>query len=210
MRARGFTLVEVLVALVIVAAGAAAVLSSLNAAAVSTTYLRDKTFAGWIAENRIAELRLQTTPPQNGRAEGDLDYAGQRWRWRQEITNAQIPGVRRIDVSVRPVVPGMPPATAAGSGAGGGAAVDEGWTVTLSGVLGGSLAGPGGPIDWDGQPGTAPGGGAQPGGASPGDAGGSGGAAGQGRGAGGGAPGNAGASLPADASPGSGIQVGSP
>ena len=102
MRARGFTLVEVLVALVIVAAGAAVVLSSLNTAVNSTVYLRDKTFAQWVAENRIAETRLATTPPANGTTEGEVDFAGQRWRWRQKIENAQVPGLRRIDVSVRP------------------------------------------------------------------------------------------------------------
>ncbi len=84
---RGFTLVEVLVALVIVAAGASAVLASLNSAATSTVYLRDKTFAQWIAGNRMAETRLASTVPRNGTTDGDLDYAGQRWQWRQQVTD---------------------------------------------------------------------------------------------------------------------------
>jgi len=160
VRARGFTLVEVLVALVIVAAGAAAVLSSLNSAAMSTIYLRDKTFAGWIADNRIAETRLQTTPPQNGTTEGELDYAGQRWRWRQQIGDAQVPGLRRIDVSVRPVVPGeareaQAPATSPADGAPPGD-----WTITSSAVLGRDLAQPGmAPFDWEPPPTPGPGGG---------------------------------------------------
>jgi type II secretion system protein I len=175
------------------------VLSSLNTAAVSTTYLRDKTFAGWIAENRIAELRLQTTPPQNGRAEGDIDYAGQRWRWRQEIANAEIPGIRRIDVSVRPVVPGAPPASGAG------ATAEQGWTVTLSGVLAGSLAGPGAPIDWDGQPVNPPGNGGAAGGAN-----GSGGASGGAGGNGGNTGGGEGAGRQSDPPVGRGGPGGSP
>ena len=178
MRARGFTLVEVLVALVIVAAGAAVVLSSLNTAVNSTVYLRDKTFAQWVAENRIAETRLATTPPSNGTTEGEVDFAGQRWRWRQKIENAQVPGLRRIDVSVRPSTPGAPPAAPAGDAKDGGD-----WTVTLAGVLGRDLAGPGATIDWDGQPAPGPGGGggagrnggggAAGGGATPGGGGGS-------------------------------------
>jgi general secretion pathway protein I len=157
VRARGFTLVEVLVALVIVAAGAAAVLSSLNTAAASSVYLREKTFAQWIAANRIAETRLLTNPPQNGTSEGELDYAGQRWRWRQQITDAAMPGLRRIDVSVRPAVPGAPPTTTSAT------AADDGgnWTLTLSGVLARDLAAPGTSVDWEPAaqppPGSGPG-----------------------------------------------------
>lgn len=146
---RGFTLIEVLVALVIVAAGAAAVLSALNGAAASTSYLRDKTFAQWIAANRIAELRVARTVPRNGTDDGELDYAGRRWAWRQEITDADLPGLRRIDVSVRPV----------GPDAGG----DEDWTVTLSGVLGTDLAlSTGAEPDWEPAPDGAPPGGPPP------------------------------------------------
>lgn len=145
--ARGFTLVEVLVALVIVAAGAAAVLSALNGAASSTTYLRDKTFAQWIAANRIAELRLARAQPRDGTDDGELDYAGQRWIWRQEIADADIPGLRRVDVSVRPAT------SAATDGNGEG----EAWTVTLSGVLGRDLALPtGAEPEWEPQPEASP------------------------------------------------------
>jgi len=147
LKARGFTLVEVLVALVIVAAGASAVLSSLNSAASSTVYLRDKTFAQWIAGNRITETRLATTPAQNGKTEGELDYAGRRWKWRQQISDGEIPGLRRIDVSVRPVIPGAPAAAA------------DDWTLTLSGVLGRDIAPPGSTLDWEPAP-VNPGGGA--------------------------------------------------
>jgi general secretion pathway protein I len=131
------------VALVIVAAGAAAVLSALNGAASSTTYLRDKTFAQWIAANRIAELRLARTPPRDGADDGELDYAGRRWAWRQEIADADIPGLRRIDVSVRPAESAV--------------ADGEAWTVTLSGVLGRDLALPtGAEPDWEPQPDAPP------------------------------------------------------
>jgi general secretion pathway protein I len=152
LKARGFTLVEVLVALVIVAAGASALLSALNSAASSTVYLRDKTFAQWIAGNRIAETRLATTPAPTGKTEGEIDYAGRRWKWRQQVTQGELPGLTRIDVSVRPVVPGAPTASTA-------AAADEDWTLTLSGVLGRDVAPPGGAIEWEPAP-TGPGAGA--------------------------------------------------
>jgi general secretion pathway protein I len=142
LRRRGFTLVEVLVALVIVAAGSAAVLSALTTAAASTTYLREKTFAQWIAGNRIAEARVALAPPQDGDTEGDLEFAGQRWQWRQEIKQGEIPGLRRIDVRVRP--------------AGSTAAADQ-WTASLSGVLGRDIApATGAEPDWDPAPSGGP------------------------------------------------------
>ena len=55
---RGFTLIEVLVALAIVAIGMAAVLGTLTSSANTVVYLRDKTFANWVALNQIAQLRL--------------------------------------------------------------------------------------------------------------------------------------------------------
>ena len=54
----GFTLVEVLVALVVVALGLAALMVAVQGAARTSGYLRDKTLAQWIALNRLAEVRL--------------------------------------------------------------------------------------------------------------------------------------------------------
>jgi general secretion pathway protein I len=153
MTARGFTLVEVLVALVIVAAGAAAVLGALNTAAGSTTYLREKMYAQWIADNHLVETRLATTPPQNGKTTGELDYAGLHWQWRQTIEDSQLPGVRRVDVDVRPLPAGTPAAAAA---------VDDktDWTFSVSGAIGRDLApASGDQPDW--EPATPQGGAAK-------------------------------------------------
>ncbi len=157
----GFTLIEVLVALVIVAVGVAALLSALNSAANSTAWLRDKAFAQWIAANRIAETRLATNAPSTGKSEGEIEYAGQRWQWRQDITATQFPSLRRIDVRVRPM--SAAPATAP-SAAPAGAEDDGGdWTIVLSGSIGSSVAfATGADPDW--EP-VAPGGG--PGGSNP-------------------------------------------
>lgn len=100
-RPGGFTLIEVLVALAIVAIGMAAVLGALGSAADTASYLRDKTFAQWIALNQLAQARLQSQPPTIGASDGELDYAGRHWRWRQEISDGGFPGILRIDVSVQ-------------------------------------------------------------------------------------------------------------
>jgi general secretion pathway protein I len=162
--ARGFTLVEVLVALVLVGTAVAALLTALNSAANSTLFLREKSFAHWIATNRIIETRLATNPPADGVSVGEVEFGGQRWQWRQTIARAGFPGVRRVDVSVRPMT--MAAAAAASAEAEGGD-----WTITVAGILGSSVAlANGAEPDWEPVPANAPGsgtGGAQGGAGTP-------------------------------------------
>jgi general secretion pathway protein I len=124
----GFTLIEVLVALAIVAIGMAAVLGTLTSSASTVVYMRDKTLANWVAHNHIAEVRLQPQMPQLGNTEGDVDFAGQKWHWRQETVATAVQGMVRMDVHVRPAD----------------VKADEtrGWYVTLSGIMGDAVAAP--------------------------------------------------------------------
>jgi general secretion pathway protein I len=137
-RAGGFTLIEVLVALAIVAVGMAAVMRTLASSADTVFYLRDKTFAQWVALNQVANLRVTGQTPGVGNTEGDTDYAGRKWHWRQEVTALDIPGAERIDVRVRP-------AEVKGD-------ADSGWYTTVSGVWGDAVAAPRGDTpDWGSQ-----------------------------------------------------------
>lgn len=102
-RAGGFTLIEVMVALVIVALGMSALLEALSVSAGNISALRDKTVAEWIAMNKIADARLALNAPAIGTTEGDIaDCAHGTWHWRQDISAvAAIPGLVNITVSVR-------------------------------------------------------------------------------------------------------------
>src|SRR5689334_20258515 len=77
---RGFTLVEVLVALAIVAFGMSALFTTVNQAVRTTSYLREKTLAQWIALNRIVEVRISGQKPADDKTEGEVEYAEQTWR----------------------------------------------------------------------------------------------------------------------------------
>jgi general secretion pathway protein I len=123
---RGFTLIEVLVALAIVAIGMAAVLESLTSSANTTMYLQDKTFAGWVALNRIETVRLSGTVPQAGTSNDNISFAGQSWEWQQKVTTTQIPGMVEIEVDVKP----------ADSTAGD----DKGWYASATGFMGSAIA----------------------------------------------------------------------
>ena len=102
MRRNGFTLIEVLVALAIVTIGMAAVLEALTSSANAAVYLRNKTFAEWIALDQVERVRLSGVFPGTGTSTGHIHFANRRWHWRQKIKQTRVPGVERIVVDVRP------------------------------------------------------------------------------------------------------------
>lgn len=111
-RAQGFTLIEVIVALFVVALGMGALLATLTSSADSISHLRNKAFAQWIALNRIGEIRLSAARPQVGDSEGEIQYAGSAWRWRQQVSDQGVGGLLRIEVSVAPALAGSGDSTA--------------------------------------------------------------------------------------------------
>ncbi len=98
--ARAFTLLEVLVALAIFAVVAASVLSATARSLKTAARLEDKTFASWIADNRLQQIQLTESAPDEGREQGEETYAGRRWLWQAEVQNTSEPEMRRVTVRV--------------------------------------------------------------------------------------------------------------
>lgn len=96
----GFTLVEVLVAVAILAIGLAALFGQISQSVFTAGYLRDSTLAQWIAVDRITELRLENRFPDIDETDGEIDMASQSWRYTLIISETLWPDLRRIDVSV--------------------------------------------------------------------------------------------------------------
>jgi general secretion pathway protein I len=99
-RARGFTLVEVLVALVIVAVGLGALMVAVNGTARTSGYLRDKTIAQWIALNRLSEVRLIVSKFGQNTDTGELDFANRKWHYDTRYFNTSIGTMQRVVVRV--------------------------------------------------------------------------------------------------------------
>jgi general secretion pathway protein I len=133
--AGGFTLVEVLIALAIIAFGLIAVFGQLNQSALAAARLRDKTFAHWIAMNLITEKRLSGQFPADGTESDEIEMANARWRYEIRFTATSVEDLRRADVTVAFAdTPDRPLATASGffmeTPGGPGAAVPAaGWPV---------------------------------------------------------------------------------
>ncbi len=95
----GFTLLEVLIALAVLAVLMAGLLKIAAANATNLWYLENKTLAATVAANHAAELRLQTQRPEV--ADGVDDMAGRRWHWRMSrAALAPIDGVQRYQIEV--------------------------------------------------------------------------------------------------------------
>lgn len=101
---RGFTLIEVLVALVVVVFGIGAVLAALTSSANNISDLRVRSVAQWIAMNQVASLRLTSLKaPSTSTTSFDIKGFGKgNWRVQQIVQPyPQLPGVMTITVRVR-------------------------------------------------------------------------------------------------------------
>lgn len=137
----GFTLIEVLAALVIVALGMLGVIEAVSQQARNGAYLREKTVAHWIAMNVVTEQRLQPAPPPVADSSDEVEFAGQRWRWSMRVTQTEVQSLRRMDVSVRPAD-----------------SRDDAVLASVTGFYGTAVgAAGGGTIAWKGAGGGAPG-----------------------------------------------------
>jgi len=99
-RFAGFTLIETLVALVIVALGMTAVYMQLGQFASNAIYLRNKTLASWIGSNTVTELSIQPDWPPIGIDETEVEFADRLWSLTIRISETEVDNLRRADVDV--------------------------------------------------------------------------------------------------------------
>lgn len=97
---RGFTLVEILVALAIVAVALAAGMRALAQGADNASALKARTLALWVAQNQLAAAQIAVPWPALGATEGAAEQAGTRFVWRAAIGTTPNPAFRRIEITV--------------------------------------------------------------------------------------------------------------
>ena len=99
-RRRGFTLIEILVALAIVAVALTAGMRALAQSADSATALKARTLGLWVAQNGLAAAQVATPWPAAGSYQGKAVQAGASFLWREVITTTPNPAFRKIEITV--------------------------------------------------------------------------------------------------------------
>ena len=139
---RGFTLIEVAVALLVISMGMLAAIEAVSDTASKSARAREKTLAHWVAMNRLTEMRLEASPPRVAKSSDEVEMGGRRWKWTAEVQPTALESMRRIDVSVRPAETDEEYSTASVTGFYGAAIAPPGTTVvTWTGMQGGGAGG---------------------------------------------------------------------
>ena len=100
MKQHGFTLIEVLVALVIVAISLAAGVKAAGALTNNAARLQSVTSAQWCAENQLTELRLSHQFPAIGDSEFTCEQLGETFRGQLVVRSTPNPNFRRVDATM--------------------------------------------------------------------------------------------------------------
>ena len=99
---KGFTLLEVIVALAVIAFALAAGASAVTSSARNASGLQQRTYAHWVAMNKMAELQVAKQWPSIRTTKGSALMARHEWFWSVKISKTPNPVIRRVDVMVRP------------------------------------------------------------------------------------------------------------
>ena len=107
---KGFTLVEVMVALAIVAMALPALIMLVLTQIDGAAHIRNKTYAMWIAENELTRLNLLNNNKERfptfklpEKDSGKTEMMGLEWQWQFETTKAEeipVEGVLKLDIDV--------------------------------------------------------------------------------------------------------------
>ena len=99
---KAFTLLEVLVALAVLTMGIGTVIKVSGSQALQLAYLKDKTMALWVANNKANEVQLDEWP-NTGISSGHEFMANQEWGWKLKVSNTSDKDLRRLDITVNRV-----------------------------------------------------------------------------------------------------------
>ena len=97
---KGFTLIEVMVALLVIAVALGGAVKVMGRSSHNASLLAQKTFAQWIGLNQLTKVTLEGKWLKTGESKGDVKMAHQNWKWVQNVIKTEIDDVNRLEVSV--------------------------------------------------------------------------------------------------------------
>jgi general secretion pathway protein I len=100
-RQRGFTLLEIMVALAVIGIGLAAVMSAISTTVNNAAGLQERTFAQWVAMNKLADMQINHEWPGPRSYDGSSVMAEHEWFWDMEVKETEDKTIRRVEIKVR-------------------------------------------------------------------------------------------------------------
>lgn len=97
----GFLLVEILIALVILAIPLAAITRAVSQAIDTTAALRDRNIAMWVAQDRLTMHRIERDWPSLKTTAGTSEMADRSWRWQEKVISTPVVQLRRVEIEIR-------------------------------------------------------------------------------------------------------------
>ncbi|WP_202405631.1 MULTISPECIES: type II secretion system minor pseudopilin GspI [Halomonadaceae] len=108
-RARGFTLMEVMIALMIFGLLAATLQQVASGYISNYRRIESQTMASWIAQNRLTEMRLQDQMPATGESDDEVAFGGHEWEIETVVSATEDPAIRRVEMTLYRVAPNGDP-----------------------------------------------------------------------------------------------------
>ncbi len=97
----GFTLIEVVVAVAVIAFGLSATIKTVSTVARNTAYLNERIVATWVAQNAMAMYELNIENDASKETSGKEEIAGVEWYWTKSLVGTEDPGLQRVEIEVR-------------------------------------------------------------------------------------------------------------
>ena len=97
----GFTLIEVVVAVAVIAFGLAATIKTVSTVTRNTAYLNERIVATWVAQNAMAMYELNIENDASKETSGKEEIAGVEWYWTKSLVKTEDPGLQRVEIEVR-------------------------------------------------------------------------------------------------------------
>lgn len=99
-RLGGFTLIEVMVALIIFAVASVSLMASITSSVDAQIRLEQTTLANWVAENAYNEMLVAEEFPATGESNRNLKMAGLEWRVHRKVVATSEATIRRVELTV--------------------------------------------------------------------------------------------------------------
>lgn len=97
----GFTLIEVMLAMAVLAIAGVALVSATSSNVRHIGQLEERMVANWVASNQLVEANLDETWPPRNNKKGKVELASKEWFWQQKVVRTTDSNMRAVTIEVR-------------------------------------------------------------------------------------------------------------